>query len=199
MGLRPDGLRLAAPRARQLDLRANLLGLRVRADGKSYYFGFISYAAPGPQWSGFGTAAITTLQILNPMSTPYLPATVDDANANPLAETIYYGGSTLNHYDAGWNLLDSTTTYGWSRVVLKKIDDPVFGAPYVALKVFAYAGPSSTGPWTIQEAIILTRNHVGSDTANCGSAAYSYKGLYQWSVPSQTIIRSYGAGWQYHP
>jgi len=83
--------------------------------------------------------------------------------------------------------------------VIDKVDDPVYGAPYVALVVSAWSGPTATGPWTLGERIWLrnTMAYKETDTANCdGSAAY--RGMYQWTIGDTLLFRNVG-GWQYHP
>lgn len=164
-------------------------------DGQSYYFGYIIYHTDG---------TIETLQMLNPMTNPYLPASVDDGSANPLADTIYYSGATTTLYTSTWELVSQNTVYGWSRVKVENIADPALGSPYIALRVDSFSGPSGTGPsgtgpWTALESITLSSNLLSSDTSNCGSSAYSYKGLYEWSASGTILIRTYGSGWQYHP
>jgi len=159
------------------------------ANGKAYYFGLIIYRAN----------EIEILAMDNPESHEFMPATVDDSGSNPLWVTIYYNSGRVNHYDNSWHFLRSSTFAEYAQIVIDKVDDPVYGAPYVALVVSAWSGPTATGPWTLGERIWL-RNRMAykeTDTANCdGSAAY--RGMYQWTIGDTLLFRNVG-GWQYHP
>ena len=86
-----------------------------------------------------------------------------------------------------------------TQIVIDKVDDPVHGAPSVALVVSAWSGHTATGPWTLGERIWLrnTMAYKETDTANCGGSA-AYRGMYQWMV-GHTLLFKNVDGWQYHP
>jgi hypothetical protein len=159
------------------------------ANGKAYYFGLIIYRAN----------EIEVLAMDNPESHEFMPATVDDTSSNPLWATIYYNSGRVDHYDNSWHFLSSSTFAEYAQIVIDKVDDPAYGAPYVALRVSAWSGPTATGPWTLGERVWL-RNTMAdrdTDTTNCdGSAAY--RGMYQWMTGDTLLFRNVD-GWQYHP
>jgi hypothetical protein len=113
------------------------------ANGKAYYFGLIIYRAN----------EIEILEMDDPESHEFMPATVDDTSSNPLWVTIYYNSGHVDHYDNSWHFLSSSTFAEYAQIVIDKVDDPVYGAPYVALLVTAWSGPTATGPWTLGERI----------------------------------------------
>jgi hypothetical protein len=135
----------------------------------------------------------------NPESHEFMPATVDDSRPNPLWVTIYFNSGHVAHYNNSWRFLSSSTFAEYAQIVIDKVDDPVYGAPYVALLVSAWSGPAATGPWTLGERIWLRNTMVDrdTDTTNCdGSAAY--RSMYQWMIGDTLLFRNVG-GWQYHP
>ena len=158
-------------------------------NGNAYYFGLVIYRANG----------IEILAMDNPEEHEFMPASVDDSGSNPLWITTYYNSGRVDHYDHSWHLLRSSTFGEYAQIWIDKVDDPVYGAPHVALLISARSGPTATGPWTLGERIWL-RNTMAdrdTDTTNCNGSA-AYRSMYQWTIGDTLLFKSV-VGWQYHP
>jgi hypothetical protein len=154
-----------------------------------HYFGFIVYAP----------THIETLELDNPESNVVLPASVNDAGSNPLWSNIYYHSGIRRYYDLSGNVQIWSSTFGeYAGIVISKVDDPIYGAPSVALQIESWSGPTVSGPWTLGEQIWLRQTLLNSDTANCDGTSNAFKGMYKWKLGS-TILFQTRDGWQYDP
>ena len=158
------------------------------ANGKAYYFGLIIYRAN----------EIEILAMDNPERHEFMPATVDDSGSNPLWVNVYNSSGRVSRYDHSWNVLSSSTFAEYSGIVIGKVDDPLYGAPHVALLVQAWSGPTPTGPWTLGESIWLRNTMADGDAINCGGSQHTHRGMYQWMV-GDTLLFKTTDGWQYRP
>lgn len=154
-----------------------------------HYFGLIIY------WP----THIETLQMDSPESNVVLPASVNDAGNNPLWSTIYYNSGTRRDYDnSGTFVISWSIFHEYAGIVINKIDDPIYGAPSIALQIDSWSGPTASGPWTPGERIRLRQTLLSSDIANCGGTSRAFNGMYNWESGS-TILFQTVDGWQYDP
>jgi hypothetical protein len=153
-----------------------------------HYFGFIIYR---PTY-------IETLEMDSPESNVVLPASVNDVDSNPLWSNIYYNSGIRRYYDNSGNLLGSSTFGEYAGIVINKVDDPISGAPFVALHIESWSGPTASGPWTLGEQIRLRQTLLNGDAAKCGGTSWAFKGMYEWAL-GRTILFQTVDGWQYHP